>query len=1087
MLNEFRKILRRLAIFASVVVLLSGCGSDTGSDTNNVLIRPRDPAPESSTTMRVRGRLRLDVPIAGATVTVIDSDNTEVPLSSPSTTDSGGFFTVEVPDDRAFTVTAVVNLQGVDEVYGRSYDRLPNSPYLHINALTTLAARYRQLHPSLSARAAETLVKQALDIPQSLDAGMGVHAHAVSNFAHSAFLREARAYPGGAIAYIDSLAAGIDAVPGRVQPRAAGAAAFLSQGSPGGGSGQGDDLSTASSAVSEALAALEKEESEGDVTSDALNHFALSVSTFTDTSSVVADDTAKSLGHITKAAEGAGAAAAEKVATSVVSTGLKDLVKTIASDVLFSVIGSVESAVFSAIFPTGPNPEVIAALTAIETQLKTLQDSVDQLSAFIQSAFQKSEFETAVLALSPQRVTIDTAWQGPDGNSGGYAGALRKAALKDYRGSVLGLQQILPGGNDYFSITELSTAQGGIADAQLGIDGPPALMEMFRDLVSRSANGGGKYRYASNYSINQMHGQWSQLAGYQVKASQVIACLYRADTIDGPDFTLAQATIKATSDQIQEQRSQLPFPLPDDKFIFDTTSGLVLYGEIFAPVAIGDNLNFTPRMGNWPSMAGPDLNFVVNPDVFFPWSNAQPLVFGAGDLEDGTWVLPTPGMLWTFLDPDGSTTYSGGYTHQPSSPDIPYLAVLQQHGFTIDSPSPWTFETAGLVFNHETVGQYILNNEQFIDSGPFSLPYTSVITTGYNSPWNSFSLTDGSVFSGFDRGTTGSQSGEPTDYGAIFSGFEEIVWLLTAENTTVAPYVLMAWASPSDAPLHPDSVLFSDVLPLSSLANVPVSTLGGGLHCSTNRAFFGCGRQQGAGVAFSGTQLVALAAEIPPPAQFGLPEGPASGLVDFINKYYGQADLSLYVEGSDGIDKDIDTSFGSTNNDDKLVNTCWDLTPYLYWTSNKPAIADVSNTPGQIGRILRKGGASGGVVTFTGTRLELNRAGQIGNPVTVTCEYDFAATPEATVTSLFLTPRVQRVFVNSPQPQAQLFAVAGYSDGTNQTINGNGVTWTTSDPAVEVALDGSVSVTGTPANSIVTITAQHGSVTSKVELTVLSQ
>lgn len=1056
-----------------VVVPLAGCGSESAQAGGSA---PGAAPTSSPTTATVRGRLKLDVPISGATVTAVDTASGQA-LSPTVTTDAGGFFHVEVPLQGAFTLQARVDQQGVAEAYARCYDGLPPARYLTINGLTTVAARYRQLHPSLSAASAETRVKQALGVPGSLDAGLGAHAHAVSNFAHSAFVRAARAYPGGEPAYVDALASGL-------ATRAKGSGVT---------SGSQPSLADSSQSFYSLLSELSFPLSSETDAESSLRPFSLSSASFSETLSTVSSSSFSSLSSLSSAAESAGAETAEHVLTSAFHTVLYDL----ANDVVSSVIGIGIEALFAAIFPSNPNQDVLEALQGISSQISQLQDSVTQLTVFIESAFQSSDYQTNSESVRSAFATIDNVWSGPD-NVSGYAGALNQAAAggaTNVQTGLNALSNILPNGLFYQSPISLANAKRIISSAQLGSSpGSPSLMAQFRDLVSPSAGGGGGYRYASNLSLNQMYGQWSQLAAYQLKAAQVIACLARAGVGSGPDFQAAADVLKSTMDQIQQQRTQLPFPMPDDKIIFDTESGLVLYGELFPAVPIGSNLNYFAFQGNWPYVTttdslGGDTGVATNPDPAFPWSSAPPAPFGAADLAPGTWVLPTAGMLWTFLDPNRQTYSGAQYSAHPQRPNVPYLNVLQQYGFTPDSVAPWTFVSLNILFNFSTSGQsnfpsYLTNPAGSVH-GPEQLPYPMVITTGYNSPWNAMSLADGTVLPNIDNNNSPS--------GSVYTGQTQQYAEQTADNQTVAPYVLMADAAPSDASPHPDLSLLN-IMSLANLANQPVNPGAkfSGLHCATNRAFFGAGKQQAAAVAFSGTQLVALAAEQPGPnPDFGLVGNSVPSLSAFINQFYGGRAANQYVEGPAGIDNDIDTSFGGQ----QLLNTCWDLTPYLYWTSSNPTIADVSNAPGRIGQIIRRGGAPGGVVTFTGTRVELNRAGSVGNPVTVTCQFTFQALPAATLTAIFPTPNFQTVHVQGPKPQTRVFAVGQFSDGTSPVLpnadpSGQppvpGVTWTTSDPAVIVGTDGSVTVTGPPAQPTVTITARQGAVSSAVNLTVLN-
>jgi len=208
-MNERLRIVNPLIVgLLATLIPLGGCGG-ASTDASGAPFAPVAQASPEVRSSAVRGRVKLDVPLAGATVTAVDSASGRA-LSSPAITDPSGFFEVEVPAQGAFTLEARANVKGASEVYARCYDRLPESRYLHVNAVTTLGARYRQQHPELSAQAAETRVKQALGVPGAFDAGLGAHANALSGFSHSAFVQNARAYAGGEPAYVEALVAGID-------------------------------------------------------------------------------------------------------------------------------------------------------------------------------------------------------------------------------------------------------------------------------------------------------------------------------------------------------------------------------------------------------------------------------------------------------------------------------------------------------------------------------------------------------------------------------------------------------------------------------------------------------------------------------------------------------------------------------------------------------------------------------------------------------------------------------------------------------------------------------------------------------------
>ncbi|NDD31409.1 MAG: hypothetical protein EB084_24420, partial [Proteobacteria bacterium] len=199
------------------------------------------------------------------------------------------------------------------------------------------------------------------------------------------------------------------------------------------------------------------------VTESDLQEVEQSESEFTDASSVLADDLYND--DIESSSNVASAASADVAADVAEDAVVKGLVSDIGGDIRGAIVGIAVEALFSAIFPSDPNAEVMTALANLSNQITNLQSSVNQLQAYVASAFAQSEYYTNAEQLRGAFSTIDTAWNGPDSNNEGYAAAQSQAGQNPHKAATA-LASILPGGQNYQSIATLSSAQSQIASAQ---------------------------------------------------------------------------------------------------------------------------------------------------------------------------------------------------------------------------------------------------------------------------------------------------------------------------------------------------------------------------------------------------------------------------------------------------------------------------------------------------------------------------------------------------------------------------------------------------------------------------------------------
>ena len=137
------------------------------------------------------------------------------------------------------------------------------------------------------------------------------------------------------------------------------------------------------------------------------------------------------------------------------------------------------------------------------------------------------------------------------------------------------------------------------------------------------------------------------------------------------------------------------------------------------------------------------------------------------------------------------------------------------------------------------------------------------------------------------------------------------------------------------------------------------------------------------------------------------------------------------------------------------------LTQQVTWTSSKPAVATISNSPGSYG--VATGVAPGGSTTIS-AQFAFGGASATGSaPLDVS---------SVTVTSIAVTHTISALGVGSTLP---LQAVATFSDSSTQNID-TVATWSSSDSTV-ATVDSSGDVTGVATGSVM-ITAELDGVTS---------
>lgn len=203
---SLRSALARMVALSLAVFALAGCGGGASSPAGSGgTARPQT---------TVFGLATLDgEPLEGATVSVVSDLGQAFPLAEESTTGHGGAFMARpLPFVPARPFTVVVTATN-GEVFATEVEGTTDSrpPFVHVNALTTLCRAYHARHPELSVSQVRDRVHRRVGIRPRFDLGDQVASPVYSLFSSRVFMDRARLHPGGAHAYMDSVAQGFDA------------------------------------------------------------------------------------------------------------------------------------------------------------------------------------------------------------------------------------------------------------------------------------------------------------------------------------------------------------------------------------------------------------------------------------------------------------------------------------------------------------------------------------------------------------------------------------------------------------------------------------------------------------------------------------------------------------------------------------------------------------------------------------------------------------------------------------------------------------------------------------------------------------
>lgn len=210
---DMTRLLKRSLVWCAIALSVAACGSGSG-----------DSAPPPDVT--AFGKAHMASGLADATIEVQDLDGRR-PQVLTRTTLANGNFTLALPAERAgafrlvfrggthagapFGNALVLDVERFD----------PNRHLLYANAVTTLAARYRDRHPGVGVAEATARVKRFLGIPAASDAGFDVANPKQTYFDHAQLLAAASTSGKPLAAYLDGL---VDEMDRGVAKRAFGAA-----------------------------------------------------------------------------------------------------------------------------------------------------------------------------------------------------------------------------------------------------------------------------------------------------------------------------------------------------------------------------------------------------------------------------------------------------------------------------------------------------------------------------------------------------------------------------------------------------------------------------------------------------------------------------------------------------------------------------------------------------------------------------------------------------------------------------------------------------------------------------------------------
>ena len=200
---------RRFVALILLLAALSALTSCSGGSVNLPSSSSRQPTTTSgSATIFGRARNHSEA-VASASVAVMASDGSVIPLAAPCVTDDGGHFAAQlVRLPLGSLIVQVTNPQG--EVFATELATLPDK-VVHVNAITTLCQAYHQRHPELSIAQARSQVHLYARIPALHEYGDEIAHARFSKVSLEHMLAVARAYPGGLTAYIQSILPAVEA------------------------------------------------------------------------------------------------------------------------------------------------------------------------------------------------------------------------------------------------------------------------------------------------------------------------------------------------------------------------------------------------------------------------------------------------------------------------------------------------------------------------------------------------------------------------------------------------------------------------------------------------------------------------------------------------------------------------------------------------------------------------------------------------------------------------------------------------------------------------------------------------------------
>jgi len=199
-----RNIREIAGILSIVILLLIGCGGDD----------------KSSKTEYIRGWVLAERAISGATVSVFDSDSVQLNRKGDKTYDEGTFLIGIKELPKNFRVIATDGKEGSWEFAAELKTDVnnfnPERDIIYVNVVTTMVSTYRDKHPEKTLDEATAIIKDFLNIPQTVDIGDSLH-NSGQYFSHMAFMAEAERN-GGVNSFIEILLAELESDPTKTHP-----------------------------------------------------------------------------------------------------------------------------------------------------------------------------------------------------------------------------------------------------------------------------------------------------------------------------------------------------------------------------------------------------------------------------------------------------------------------------------------------------------------------------------------------------------------------------------------------------------------------------------------------------------------------------------------------------------------------------------------------------------------------------------------------------------------------------------------------------------------------------------------------------